>query len=211
MFVDGRVSFGVGVSHANMTGEVFGCGRCLNVTRIENFYRFNPSLTRWNRRPHHPVESFVAMVFDDCTDPVCAPGYLDFDIYSPDQPVFNGNPYGIVWGFVPCPVLPGETIEYIVCAGDLCNRDGPMPGLVYQFSLTVRNSRLGIRSVAVNGTALALENAWVYHGPTVPVGSFEVALTDEQGKTHLETIHWKDGKKKKGYLGAVFFGSTIQT
>jgi len=212
MFLDGRVSFGIGLSHTNMsTDGVFGCGRCLNVTAIENFYRFNPSLTRWSRRPHDPAEAFVAMVFDDCTDPVCTPGYLDFDIYSLDQPVFRGNPHGIRWDWIPCPILPHETIEYLLCIGDLCNRDGTMPDVVYQLSVAVRNSRLGIRSVILNGTELALENAWVYHGVFKLGNGFEIALTDEDGREHRETIRWEDGRRRAGYQGAVFFASTLQT
>jgi hypothetical protein len=34
---------------------------------------------------------FLAMVFDQCTDPICdQTGYLDFDVYNELQPVFNG-------------------------------------------------------------------------------------------------------------------------
>lgn len=35
---------------------------------------------------------FIAMVFDQCTDPICdQTGYLDFDVYNELQPVFNGT------------------------------------------------------------------------------------------------------------------------
>lgn len=121
MFLDGRVKFGVGLSDVQFQGKTASCGQCINVTRIENFFEYNDALTVWNESD--PIETpFTVFVMDQCTDEVCKSGYLDFDVYSPTQPVMHGNPYGLEWQFVDCPVKE-DLIELLFCFGsDSCNQ-----------------------------------------------------------------------------------------
>ena len=53
-----------------------------------------PSNDSWDYNRNISVP-FIAMVFDQCTDPICdQTGYLDFDVYNELQPVFNGTSGG---------------------------------------------------------------------------------------------------------------------
>ena len=114
MFMDSRISFGVGLSDENMKlSNSFLCGACLNVTYVDNFYQWNNEITEW-KDIAQPNQSFIAIVMDQCTDAVCKLNYLDFDIYSPTQPVMYGNPYNVQWHYTPCPIQNGETFEYII-------------------------------------------------------------------------------------------------
>lgn len=121
MFMDGRVKFGVGLSDVQFQGRTSSCGQCINVTQIENFFEFNEALTIWNES--QPIQTpFTVFVMDQCTDEVCKSGYLDFDIYSPTQPVMHGNPFGLEWEFVDCPV-ENDPMEVLVCFGpNTCNK-----------------------------------------------------------------------------------------
>lgn len=67
---------------------------CINVTAMENMPWFSDELTEWDLS-REIVTPFIAMVFDQCNDPICTSGYLDFDIYSYQQPVNYGNPRNI--------------------------------------------------------------------------------------------------------------------
>jgi hypothetical protein len=114
MFMDGRISFGVGLSDINMKEvSYFRCGECLQVLGMKPFYSWNKELTKWTESTERAQTAdsssrflpFIVMVFDQCTDPICTRDYLDFDIYSALQPVSHGNPTNIEWISVPCPIL----------------------------------------------------------------------------------------------------------
>lgn len=120
IFMDGRVMFGVGMSDVQFQGRTSSCGRCMNVTRIENFFKFNDDLTGWNYS--EPIQTpFTAFVMDQCKDAICTSKFLDFDIYNLGQPVAHGNPWNIEWEYIPCPV-DNDPMELLLCLGpDSCN------------------------------------------------------------------------------------------
>lgn len=166
MFMDGRVLTGVGLSEQNILSldGANPCGMCLEIQKAQNLLIDNGV----------PTLPFTAMVFDQCTDPVCTLDFIDFDIYTPTQPVEQGNPYGIEWSVIPCPVAPTEKWEYILCTNVSCHEHDLefrkvkeiIKEPVYYWSLTLRNTRLVINSVNVwySGVmyGLRLENGWVW-------------------------------------------------
>lgn len=168
MFFDGRLSFGVGTRFDSTSY----CGRCLRISGIDRFAEFSFELDAFiesNARNG----SIDAIIFDQCLDPVCAPGYLDFDIYSQTQPVSGGNPTGITWDFIPCPVLPGEFIEILFCFSNTCHEgdgtgrknDEILGGAnPYYWTAFIRNSRCPIHHVFLPeyGIELRDNNGWVY-------------------------------------------------
>ena len=67
------------------------CGMCIEVTKVENMPLLSTNNTSWDYGENISVP-FLAMVFDQCDDPVCDQnGYLDFDIYNQTQPVAHGE------------------------------------------------------------------------------------------------------------------------
>ena len=103
VFHSGKVLFGVGLSHAQFHRSIVSCGRCIEVLSVDRFYQFNKELTAWDyQQPNHG--NFTVMVFDECTDPICESGFLDFDVYNEGQPVamaipptFPGGLYRAQW------------------------------------------------------------------------------------------------------------------
>lgn len=157
MFLDERVKFGVGLSRKDMDNyDFFACGMCINITHIDNFYIFNQELTEW-LIPKTDNDSFIVMVFDECKDPVCDFGYLDFDIYNQKQPVMYNNPSNIQWTFCECPVLKHETIQYILFFQE---------PITYYWAIVFRNMRIPIKKVWANYKnniyPLKLGNSWVW-------------------------------------------------
>ena len=229
MFMDGRISFGVGLSDINMR-EVpyFRCGECLQITQMKPFYPWNLELTAWTEHPI-PVRPFTVMVFDQCTDPICTRDYLDFDIYNPLQPVSHGNPQGITWTSIPCPVQHGETIEYLFCTSQSCHVQDPSdnttlrklasPSLtLYYWSITIRNTRLPIKSVIIQYQgqyfSLRLENAWIWDlGPFFLDEDVVLWMEDSQGLSTEDTISFStllDQATTPGYHGGLLIRSGVQ-
>lgn len=167
MFMDGRVLSGIGLSDQNFLSldGANPCGMCLQIHKAQNLFIDG----------NIPIIPFTAMVFDQCTDPVCTLDFLDFDIYTPTQPVERGNPYDIQWSVIPCPIAPTEKWEYILCTNVSCHEHDLefrkageiIKDPVYYWSLTLRNTRLVIHSVDVwykNAIyRLKLENGWVWN------------------------------------------------
>lgn len=236
MFLDGRVSFGVGISNENMrTSTGFLCGACLNVTKIENFYEWNNESTEWDyEKPS--TKPFVVMVMDQCTDPVCTENYLDFDIYNEKQPVRNGNPFSVVWEYIPCPLLRGETMEYLLCFESSCHVQDSETALtlgdilkntftVTYWSLTIRNFRVPISQVLVrsnesvndsdsesNPIPLRLENSWVWdQGEYDLRQGISLLMVDVEGKTTMDSIpplsFTKSTSTTPGYRGGILLKS----
>ena len=177
MFMDGRIRFGVGLSNVQFNNTVSSCGRCIEIHSIHNLARMNDELTAWYDDDDDWTTSIIAQVFDQCKDPVCESGYLDFDIYSSLQPVHNGNPFNASWSFIPCPTTSEDTLGILVCLSDACLVDAPRDRTAievvadsspYFWSLFVRNHRWPIDAVRLadeSQTALADENGWIYNGP----------------------------------------------
>lgn len=226
MFLDGRISFGVGLSDFNMQqSNSFLCGACLNVTRIENFYEWNTELTEWQGSwPQY--KSFTVMVMDQCTDPVCIQDYLDFDIYNALQPVANGNPYSLQWNYIACPVQANETIDYLLCTSTTCHIQDPVEQTVaqvvgqdvYYWALTIRNTRIPISNVMLhlsNGTTveLDLESAWIWNHESFDLKQgLNITMVDAENKILHDFIKMPSMNQKtsSGYHGGIIIPSTLQ-
>jgi len=72
------------------------CGMCIEVTKAENMPDIHDELTRWDYAKDIKTP-FIAMIFDQCTDPICETGYLDFDVYDENQPVEKGEEWWWWW------------------------------------------------------------------------------------------------------------------
>ena len=159
MFQDGRVKFGVGLSHKqfgslqetswmNSVEGSLTCGMCIEVLEIENMPEFNNELTDWNYLQEIKTP-FIAMVFDQCKDDICKSGFLDFDIYNNLQPVSFGNINNIKWKAVECPVQE-DKLEYLICSQNTCNFSDKKQNKFINvfsrnwFSLIIRNNRIPI-------------------------------------------------------------------
>ena len=129
LFTSGRVEFGVGLSQfqfgsttipsidSKTEGSVV-CGMCINITHISNFPLFNFELTEYQNI--NLTGSHIAMIFDQCNDPICTSGFIDIDVYSSN--IFTkSNTYNISWYAVDCPTYPNEKIEYLLCSNATCN------------------------------------------------------------------------------------------
>lgn len=164
MFQDGRVKFGVGLSHKqfgslqekgwmNSIEGSLTCGMCIEVLEIENMPEFNDQLTDWDYSISKKTP-FIAMVFDQCKDDICKSGFLDFDIYNDLQPVSFGNIFGIKWRAVECPVLE-DKLEYLICSQNTCNFSNQKRNKFINifsrnwFSLIIRSNRIPILEVFV--------------------------------------------------------------
>lgn len=227
MFLDGRILMGVGLSDVNMkSSDAFLCGACLEVTHVENFYEWNSELTQWGLPIPQSPPPFLVMVMDQCTDPVCTRDYLDFDIYNPQQPVMNGNPYHVEWSLVPCPVYDDEPIEFLLCTAQTCHVDDPQEVTVGDiipliptstpleyWSLTIRNTALPLKQVMVEyqGTdyPLRLENAWVWdQGPFLFNVTIQIHITtvdqNDRRVQHILEMPPPDAPTSSGYRGGIW-------
>ena len=91
---------------------------CINITSISNFPLFNDELTNYTNI--NTSVSHIAMVFDQCNDPICTSGFLDIDVYA-DNIFFKSNTYNISWNAIDCPIYVDEKVEYLLCTVDTCN------------------------------------------------------------------------------------------
>lgn len=231
MFLDGRIKFGVGLSDVQFEGSTSSCGRCINITHIENFFQFDDELTSYNySRPM--TTPFTVFVMDQCMDPICTSKFLDFDIYTPDQPVAFGNPTSLEWEFIPCPV-DNDTIELLFCLGpNSCNvydserrpidvllNDATKSGYWY---CHVRNQRVPIINIDVSfgnsskKTTLKDRNGWLwndYDARNDLKEPWHLHLSSSEGLTKTITIDWStmsDESTRLGYRGGILFQSNIQ-
>jgi len=225
MFLDGRILMGVGLNNHQFQDDMGSCGRCLRVQDIRGMPFFEKNLTSYDTsRPI--LTPFYAMVMDQCKDPVCTDGYLDFDIYSPIQPVEHGNPTGIVWDFAPCPVLSSEPAGMLVCLNNTChasgNNDYPTWGEAwekadpYYIAFYFRNTRYRIETVrlrlnhALGSEIITNENGWVWR-PVRPPSPGDVLSLEIQSAESLEEIHrgqwrleeWFSKPTESGYDGGL--------
>lgn len=233
MFMDGRVKFGVGLSDVQFQGSASSCGKCINISHIDNFFTFNDELTNWNY--DSPIETpFTVFVMDQCKDPICTSKFLDFDIYNLYQPVANGNPRSIEWEFIPCPVNE-DKIEILACLGpNSCNvHDLEERSYIKMINEAVdsgywychiRNHRLPIVNVSVtfgsteNETYMQLEdnNGWLwnhYDDRKKLKDTWNFFLTTADGVTKQFTWKWKEKMNMTttyGYRGGIIIQTDIQ-
>lgn len=217
IFQSGKVLFGVGLSHTQFQRSIVSCGKCIYVLSIDRFYHFNNELTEWGyNQPNNG--GFTVMVFDECTDPICSSGFLDFDIYNEKQPVAYGNPTNIVWQFVPCPVDENDKIGFLICLGynscQLQNKEEWTMDVLFQkaiqenwFTLYPRNFRIGITSVAVQGEPLEDNQSWVWKSPhqaLLEQPEWLIEWTNENGTNQSWVLDWTqyfNHHSTKGYRG----------
>lgn len=227
VFQDGRVLFGVGLSHAQFQKSIVSCGRCIQVLTIDYFYQFNQQLTEWDyNKPNHG--NFTVIVFDECTDPICKSGFLDFDIYHEKQPVAYGNPSNITWRFVPCPVDDSaDKIGFLFCMGyDSCKEtdaeERNMIDLYHDaihdnaFSVYPRNHRIAITSIKIQGELLHDNQAWLwksYNRQLLEETKWLVEWTNEDGQQQSWVLDWEqyfDKTTTFGYKGGYIFQTSLQ-
>jgi len=215
MFMDGRISFGVGLSNKGEETEAFPCGMCINITEAHDFFQWNPEITEWiDEWPVH--DSFLAAVFDQCTDPICTDHFLDFDVYSVTQPVQHGNPRNISWHIVPCPLHPSETFEYIVCTSSSCHAHDDYhqatlhPGIVDYWSIVIRNLRYPLKAVWANNVPLLAESSWSYSNLPMNLSrDIHLTMIDYQDNIFHDTINIPlQGTISPEYRGGIFIHST---
>ena len=237
MFLDGLVTMGVGMSSLIMKSNptIFMCGACLNITVFPDSYFpcFNHELTAWDSWDSWDSSSysFVSMVFDECTDPICTQndkenGFIDFDIYHSLQPVEHGNPVHLQWSWIDCPVRDGiDFIEYLICFESTCqasfwnNLSLPLVP-TYFWSLTIRNSRQPIQKVWTNGTEMKLENAWISDDVLTDFQQpLSITLLSQNGKFlqdnlyldgNLTQHHQKNIRISDAYHQGILIQSTLQ-
>lgn len=169
VFTSGRVHVGVGLSDVQFQQSIVACGRCIQIIHIEKFYQLNDELTGWDYN-QNVDGGFVSMVFDECTDPICTSGFLDFDVYNKNQPVAHGNPINLMWQYVDCPVNEQDKIEFLFCLGyTSCqshNEEGRSVKSLWQeaqqndFMVYPRNFRQPIVAVWVQGEPLYDVQSW---------------------------------------------------
>ena len=226
VFQSGNVLLGVGLSHVQFQRSIVSCGRCLEVVSIDRFYQFHPELTEWYYdKPNYG--NFTVIVFDECTDPICESGFLDFDVYNERQPVAYGNPTNLSWRFVPCPVGKDDKIEFLICLGyDSCqiqNPEGSTVDQLYQkavkdnwFTLYPRNFRTSITAVNVQGVALEDIQSWTWKSidrSLLRQPEWHIEWINENGSHQSWTLVWSHYAGKvstTGYRGGVIFQTDQQ-
>ena len=226
IFQSGKVKFGVGLSHDQFRRSIVSCGRCIQISTIDRFYQFNHELTDWEyTKPDDG--NFTVMVFDECTDPICESGFLDFDIYNDKQPVAYGNPTDLSWEFVPCPVGDDDTIEFLICLGyescQIQNMEGRLVKDLFneaihdnRFTLYPRNFRTSITSINVQGNPLQDNQAWVWtseNSTLLDQPEWVVEWTNEDGSLQTWILKWSqyvENVSTPGYRGGVILKTDQQ-
>lgn len=214
MFLDGRLSFGVGTRFLSTSY----CGRCLRIYGIDRFSVFNFELDVFQEVISRNESIIDAIIFDQCLDPICTQGYLDFDIYSITQPVRSGNPTGIIWDFIPCPVLPGEFIEILFCFSNTCHQKDETGRTIYQilqganpyhWTAFIRNSREPIYHVYLPESNIELKdnNGWVYDNVLF---NFTKPFDIVFNHVYRETIQVTTHEPNDAYRGGILVPTTIQ-
>lgn len=222
LFTSGDVWIGAGLSKT-LFGNGSACGMCMEILGADNFSEGNWNLTSF-KHARHTNRSFIAMVFDECTDPICTTfdGFLDFDVYSPEPPVPYGNAYNVHWRPIPCPVFyeNGEIkhkLEYLICNPTTCNvNDSDEVRPLYEdfnpsfFGIIVRNSRLPITAVKLLGYDLQYITGfgwtWNRADPYPSKENFVLKITASDGSTITEVLDYDrvmTTQSRKGYHGGV--------
>lgn len=169
-FLDGRIWSGVGLSNAQFNNSVKSCGSCIKVSKIK-INEFDEELTSWSDQ-NTLEQKRIVVVADQCKDPICTSGWLDFDVYSEN---FPPNPTDITWEYVSCPVFPHESIGLLFCPSEACQRGfrenrtfGEVVGnsSPYFWSLYAQNLKDPLKSVNIETEQFSLDledtNGWMY-------------------------------------------------
>jgi hypothetical protein len=225
MFKDGRIRMGVGLNDFDFQHSSSMCGACIWINFISHFGDLNDELTEWQPPFFVEEQNFYVMVMDQCTDPICVPGWLDFDIYSPD---FMGNPMAVTWEFRPCPVHDNEMIEMLLCTSVSCHPDDAENRHVHDifetadptyFSLYIRNHRLPVVGMSLVGHGDLLDlNGWTFTDGridwTAPFWDLVVSWKqDADGRVISKPVriqHALNETTAKGYRGGILYRLDLQ-
>jgi hypothetical protein len=221
MFRDHRVFIGVGLNDFDFHHSTSMCGACIWVHSVFHFANLDEELAEWyDGEFHDDTQGFYAIVMDQCTDLICVPGWLDFDVYSP---TLFGNPLAIQWEFVPCPVNTAtENIEILLCTSVSCHPQDPENRTVKEvfraadptyFALYVRNSRVPIYGIDLVGHGPLLDkNGWTFADGTVDWNrsSWELILYWESASHHSLVQHAFENTTAKGYRGGILYTLDFQ-
>lgn len=240
IFQDGRVTFGVGLSHKQFgklqennkwmdsTEGSLACGMCIEVLHIEKMPEFNKELTNWNYLEGIQTP-FIAMVFDQCKDEICKSGFLDFDIYNKKQPVSFGNIENLKWRAVECPVKE-DKLEYLICSQNTCNNSNLKKEKKFidvftrnWFSIIIRNHRIPILEVFVYNFESQKYKKLEYKSSIgfVSYNNFQkqnenkihIKITTYDNKEHFDIIDLNkifDENTTEGYNGGMIIEGNIQ-
>jgi hypothetical protein len=225
LFTSGKILFGVGLSDNQFDGRL--CGACIEILNATNLRQpIDASLTKFSNASISDFP-FLAMVFDQCTDPICTKdtsSFLDFDVYSKTPPVWMGNPSEVTWKAVPCPVEKHHFIEYLICTPHSCNvrdkayeRHKRLQDLwtPYYFSFTIRNLRIPIAAVELNNQPLLYVDGfgWTFSGQYPINTSFVLELESYDGSRLLDVFPYEQVMNLpllKAYRGGALLQSQHQ-
>lgn len=215
LLTDGRVKMGVGLSNVQFNNSISACGRCIEIITINNFYESNYELTSWDYKKKINGK-FIVMVMDQCTDPICESGFLDFDIYS-DPPVAFGNPTLLTWQFIQCPI-DKDVRELLICFGYSTCRNNDVEGRTIKelfnnaikqnsFQVYPRNFENSIINLSVQGQFLEDIQSWRWTSPIVSLINNTTwtvmweLLDGQKGKSIIDWTLYFDQKSSNGYRG----------
>jgi hypothetical protein len=214
LFTSGRVEFGVGMSQYQFGGLIVPsvnfktegqlvCGMCINITKIDNFPILNNELTNYTKI--NSTSSHIAMVFDQCDDPICTSGFLDIDIYVDD--IFHqGFTQNIHWTAIDCPTFPNERREYLLCSDITCNANSIQYLNASTFK-TLFNPRY--IQIVVRNTIRPISSFYLMINNTyVPLNYISASgYTWESWEAPFNEKHFNF--KLKDYLGNIYYESFL--
>lgn len=228
LYTSSDVWIGVGLSDNQFNGST--CGMCIQVEKIHNMRGGNNELTIFD--DSIPKVPFIAMVFDECKDPIClTDGFLDFDVHTEVPPVWKGNPYNVTWIAVECPVYHHDTtvlkhrLEYLICNKHSCKYQDQQNWYgktfldiwdPYFFSIIVRNSRVPIVGMRLNNEDLIYTKGlgWSFSGYYhMNTKHFNLQLYGSDNSTIVDTFSFVDVLNLacyQNYHGGVILKSSLQ-
>lgn len=228
LYTSSDIWIGVGISDNQFNGSI--CGMCINIHEIINMRNGNNELTMFDNSTISIP--FKAMVFDQCHDQICLKdGFLDFDVHSMVPPTWQGNPYHVKWTAIDCPVYNEDTqslkhrLEYLICNKHSCKIQDVQNWYgktllniwdPYFFSIIVRNSRIPIVAVNLDGKPLHYRKGlgWTYDGYyNITTKNFVLELIGYDYSSIIDVFEFNDVLNLlcyPSYRGGVILKSTQQ-
>jgi len=190
---------GVGLNSYDFRHDISQCGRCLLIYFPSSVVDLNSELTSFSYHLSKPESrTFLGIVMDECKDDICTSGFLDFDIYSPFQPVRHGNPQGFSWIFTSCPTQ-WKDVELLFCFSNSCHQEDPCDRTVasviddanpFFFSIYLRNTPEPVSQIVINHTiALEKKEGWFWNfGDWKKYDPFHLDLLDFQNQVVSSSV-----------------------